>query len=78
MWRSVKSLQLQWNSTETKQIYESSGFSKETGAALHVAPNANGILKRLGIDCAEIGANECLVVRFLFYSLGIVLICTDV
>lgn len=38
-------------------MYEQSRFSSETGAAIHLAPNANGVLKRLGIDAASSGAN---------------------
>lgn len=41
-------------------IFESSQFAREVGAAIHMAPNANGLLKRLGVDTAQIGANECL------------------
>lgn len=39
------------------QIFEQSRLATETGAALHLAPNANGILKRLGIFAEEFGAN---------------------
>ncbi|GAM41708.1 hypothetical protein TCE0_042r15031 [Talaromyces pinophilus] len=39
------------------QIFEQSRFATETGAALHLAPNANGILRRLGIFPEEFGAN---------------------
>lgn len=38
-------------------IYEQSQFSKELGAAIHLAPNSNGVLKRLGVDAATFGAN---------------------
>jgi NAD(P)-binding Rossmann-like domain len=41
------------------QIYEQSSFKTELGAAIHLAPNANGVLKRLGIDAEAFGANEC-------------------
>ncbi|KAF2158261.1 FAD binding domain protein [Myriangium duriaei CBS 260.36] len=40
------------------EIFEQSQFAKETGAAVHIAPNAHGILKRLGIDLDAIGANK--------------------
>lgn len=39
------------------QIFEQSRFATETGAALHLAPNANGILRRLGIFSENFGAN---------------------
>ncbi|KAL4982327.1 hypothetical protein BDW68DRAFT_192236 [Aspergillus falconensis] len=35
------------------QIFEQSRLAVETGAALHLAPNANGILKRLSIDAQQ-------------------------
>ncbi|KAK7899774.1 hypothetical protein LTR67_003519 [Exophiala xenobiotica] len=38
-------------------IYEQSQFATELGAAMHVAPNAHGVLKRLGVDVAATGAN---------------------
>jgi 2-polyprenyl-6-methoxyphenol hydroxylase-like FAD-dependent oxidoreductase len=40
-------------------LLESSRFSNETGAAIHMAPNANGLLKRYGVDIEKVGANEC-------------------
>jgi 2-polyprenyl-6-methoxyphenol hydroxylase-like FAD-dependent oxidoreductase len=45
------------------QIYEQSSFKTELGAAIHLAPNSNGVLKRLGIDAESFGANECQQVR---------------
>lgn len=48
------------------QIFEQSRFATETGAALHLAPNANGILRRLGIVPEDFGANEALGVNFSF------------
>jgi len=39
------------------QIFEQSRFACEVGAAVHLAPNANGILRRLGIYADEFGAN---------------------
>ena len=41
------------------QIYEQSRFKTELGAAIGIAPNANGVLKSLGIDAEGFGANEC-------------------
>ncbi|KAE8311999.1 hypothetical protein BDV41DRAFT_540085 [Aspergillus transmontanensis] len=38
-------------------VFEQSRLATETGAALHLAPNANGILRRLGICAEEFGAN---------------------
>lgn len=38
-------------------VLESSTFANEVGAALHLAPNANGLLRRLGIFGEDIGAN---------------------
>lgn len=39
------------------QVFEQSALATETGAALHIPPNANGILRRLGIFADEFGAN---------------------
>lgn len=44
----------------TTQIYESSRFAMETGAAIHMPPNSNGLLKRMGVWAQATGANECL------------------
>ena len=41
------------------QVYESSRFAIELGAAIHVPPNAYGLLKRMGIDPSATGANPC-------------------
>jgi 2-polyprenyl-6-methoxyphenol hydroxylase-like FAD-dependent oxidoreductase len=41
-----------------KQIFEQSEFANETGAAIHLAPNCNGILRRLGLFAEKIGAND--------------------
>jgi 2-polyprenyl-6-methoxyphenol hydroxylase-like FAD-dependent oxidoreductase len=38
-------------------VLEQSRFATEAGAAIHLAPNANGILRRLGIFAEEAGAN---------------------
>ncbi|RMD44997.1 hypothetical protein DV735_g78, partial [Chaetothyriales sp. CBS 134920] len=40
------------------EIFEQSRFARETGAAVHVQPNANGILKRLGVSESDIEANK--------------------
>lgn len=39
-------------------IFEQSKFSNETGAAIHVAPNADGCLRRLGFKVEDTGANQ--------------------
>ena len=41
------------------KLLERSELARELGAAIHLAPNANGLLKRLGIDTDnEVGACE--------------------
>lgn len=40
-------------------IYEQSRLAQETGAAIHLAPNANGLLRRFGLYAEKIGAVEC-------------------
>ena len=53
------------------QIFEQSRFANETGAAIHLAPNANGILRRLGVFAEDTGANLLNQVRWKSaYSLG--------
>jgi 2-polyprenyl-6-methoxyphenol hydroxylase-like FAD-dependent oxidoreductase len=50
-------------------VLEQSRFANEVGAALHLAPNANGLLRRIGIHAEDIGANlmesvrTCLIVH---------------
>jgi glycine/D-amino acid oxidase-like deaminating enzyme len=44
-------------------ILEQSRFANEVGAALHLAPNANGLLRRIGIHAEDIGANLMESVR---------------
>lgn len=39
------------------QLFEQSQFASELGAAIHLAPNANGILRRLGVFPEKFGAN---------------------
>ncbi|KAL1305028.1 hypothetical protein AAFC00_003927 [Neodothiora populina] len=39
-------------------LLETSRFSNETGAAIHMAPNANGLLRRMGLYLETIGGNE--------------------
>ncbi|KAI5362805.1 Putative FAD-binding domain, acetoacetate decarboxylase, FAD/NAD(P)-binding domain superfamily [Septoria linicola] len=38
-------------------VFEQSRFASEVGAAVHLAPNSNGILRRLGIFAETFGAN---------------------
>ncbi|KAF2113756.1 hypothetical protein BDV96DRAFT_601233 [Lophiotrema nucula] len=38
-------------------LLEQSRFANELGAAVHLAPNANGLLRRLGLWAEDIGAN---------------------
>ena len=40
-------------------IYEQSRLAQETGAAIHLAPNANGLLRRFGLYVENIGAVGC-------------------
>ncbi|CAJ2501729.1 Uu.00g045820.m01.CDS01 [Anthostomella pinea] len=40
------------------ELYEQSRFSSETGAAVHLAPNANGILRHWGLVASTFGANS--------------------
>jgi succinate dehydrogenase/fumarate reductase flavoprotein subunit len=44
-------------------LLEQSRFAQELGAAVHLAPNSNGVLRRLGIKAEDFGANPELVVR---------------
>ncbi len=38
-------------------VLEQSRFANEVGAALHLAPNSNGLLRRIGIFAERVGAN---------------------
>lgn len=40
------------------EIFEQSRMAQETGAAIHIAPNCNGLLKRLGMDARKHGSVE--------------------
>lgn len=46
------------------QLFERSRFANEIGAAIHLSPNANGVLQRLGIDAAKFGAVEAESVSY--------------
>ncbi|KEF61799.1 uncharacterized protein A1O9_03369 [Exophiala aquamarina CBS 119918] len=41
------------------EVYEQSRLANEIGAAIHMVPNAVGVLKPLGIDVADSGAIPC-------------------
>ena len=41
------------------EIFEQSKLSQETGAAIHLASNANGLVRRLGLKVEDLGAVEC-------------------
>ncbi|TVY14426.1 FAD-dependent monooxygenase OpS4 [Lachnellula arida] len=45
-----------------RQIFEQSRFANELGAAIHLAPNSNGILRRLGIYAEDFGANPMRII----------------
>lgn len=46
-------------------ILETSKFSNETGAAIHMAPNANGLLRRMGLYLEDVGGNEmCALAQY--------------
>lgn len=48
---------------DNHQLFERSRFANEIGAAIHLTPNANSVLTRLGIDAMEFGAVEAELVR---------------
>ncbi|KNG47470.1 FAD/NAD(P)-binding domain-containing protein [Stemphylium lycopersici] len=50
----------------TVTLVEASGFSNELGAAVHLASNANGLLRRMGLIPEEKGAVSCLRMSQLF------------
>ncbi|KAJ5765329.1 hypothetical protein N7520_004888 [Penicillium odoratum] len=45
------------------EIFERSRFANEIGAAIHLSPNANGVLLRLGIDATKFGAVHTELLR---------------
>lgn len=51
-------------------VYEQSQLANETGAAIHMAPNATGVLEHLGVDPRESGAIDLIQV----FRLGWVLL----
>lgn len=47
-------------------IFEQSKLSQETGAAIHLASNCNGLLRRMGLFAEDIGGVECTdVIEYL-------------
>src|SRR5437588_12266276 len=44
----------------TVTLLEQSRFANELGAAVHLAPNANGLLRRMGLIPEAKGAVKCL------------------
>ncbi|KAI1844277.1 hypothetical protein JX265_007884 [Neoarthrinium moseri] len=53
-------------------IYEQSALASETGAAVHLAPNANGVLRRWGIYAEEFGGTVMNHLTEYQYSGGVV------
>lgn len=45
------------------QVFEQSRLASETGAAIHIVPNANSVIQKIGTDVAESGANLLEKVR---------------
>lgn len=43
-------------------LLEQSRFANELGAAVHMAPNANGLLLRMGIKAEDLGAVPCTLI----------------
>lgn len=52
------------NSLTIFQIFEQSQLAEEIGAAIHITPNADSILRRLGVRHEEKGAVKLLQVCF--------------
>ncbi|KAI6795576.1 FAD/NAD(P)-binding domain-containing protein [Hortaea werneckii] len=51
------------------ELFEQSKMSQETGAAIHLASNCNGLLRRMGLFAEDLGAVECTTVKeFLPYT----------
>lgn len=51
------------------EVYEQSRLANEIGAAIHMVPNATGVLQQLGINVADSGAVPCLQVSNSSYPL---------
>ncbi|KAJ5485532.1 hypothetical protein N7539_005520 [Penicillium diatomitis] len=45
------------------ELFERSRFANEIGAAIHLSPNANSVLLKLGVDATKFGAVECEALR---------------
>lgn len=50
------------------KMYERSQFAQEVGAAVHIAPNSNGILRRIGIFPETFGSNPMDAMSELDYA----------
>ncbi|KAI1427037.1 hypothetical protein F5Y12DRAFT_783598 [Xylaria sp. FL1777] len=46
------------------EVYESSGFLNEVGAAIHLAPNATRVLKTWDLDFESLSAVNCEAIQF--------------
>ena len=52
-------------------IFEQSKLSQETGAAIHLASNCNGLLRRMGLMAEQIGGVECTdVIEYLPHNVA--------
>ncbi|OQE07275.1 hypothetical protein PENVUL_c014G01135 [Penicillium vulpinum] len=45
------------------ELFERSQFANEVGAAIHLTPNANGLLKRIGVNASQYGAVKAEQIR---------------
>jgi hypothetical protein len=52
--RAYESLNI---SSDFQQVLEQSRLANELGAAVHLAPNSNGLLRRIGLYAEDYGAN---------------------
>lgn len=52
------------------EVFEQSKLAQETGAAIHLASNANGVLRRLGLKAEDMGAVDCMGVQEFFTHNG--------
>ncbi|KAF7529416.1 hypothetical protein G7054_g9855 [Neopestalotiopsis clavispora] len=54
------------------KIFEQSSFANETGAAVHLAPNSNGVLRRWGIFAEEFGGTQMNTLKEYHSTGGVV------
>ena len=52
------------------QVFEQSRFANEVGAAIHLTPNASGLMHQLGLDPREHGAIPVIQVWATFLLSG--------